>query len=61
MNPVLLKPSSDTGAQIVIHGRARTDMDARAYHEYKPRAMAAVLESYRRLRAAYDHAWARGY
>ena len=54
MNPVLLKPSSDTGAQIVIHGRARTDMDARAYHEYKPRAMAAVLESYRRLRAAYD-------
>ncbi len=54
MNPVLLKPSSDTGAQIVIHGRVRTDMDARAYHEYKPRAMAAVLESYRRLRASYD-------
>jgi len=54
MNPVLLKPSSDTGAQIVIHGKARTDMDARAYHEYKPRAMAAVLESYQRLRAAYE-------
>jgi len=54
MNPVLLKPSSDTGAQIVIHGRVRTDMDARAYHEYKPLAMAAVLESYRRLRASYD-------
>jgi adenosylcobyric acid synthase len=54
MNPVLLKPSSDTGAQIIIHGRARVDMDARAYHEYKPRALAAVLESWQRLRAQYD-------
>ncbi len=54
MNPVLLKPSSDTGAQIIIHGKVRTDMDARAYHEYKPRAMAAVLESYERLKGAYD-------
>ena len=54
MNPVLLKPSSDTGAQIIIHGKARTDMDARAYHEYKPIAMSAVLESYGRLRAQYD-------
>ena len=54
MNPVLLKPSSDTGAQIIIHGKARTDMDARAYHAYKPIAMSAVLESYRRLRAQYD-------
>jgi adenosylcobyric acid synthase len=54
MNPVLLKPNSDTGAQIVIHGRARFDMDARTYHEYKPRAMGAVLESYHRLRAQYD-------
>jgi adenosylcobyric acid synthase len=54
MNPVLLKPNSDTGAQIVIHGTARFDMDARAYHEYKPRAMSAVLESYHRLQAQYD-------
>ncbi len=54
MNPVLLKPNSDIGAQIVIHGKALTDMDARDYHEYKPRAMAAVLESWHRLRAQYD-------
>jgi len=54
MNPVLLKPSSDTGAQIIIHGQVRTDMDARSYHEYKPRAMAAVLESYERLKRQYD-------
>ena len=49
MNPVLLKPSSDTGAQVIIQGRALTDMDARRYHDYKQVAMAAVLDSYRRL------------
>lgn len=53
-NPVLLKPSSDTGAQIIIHGKARTDMDARAYHEYKPRAMAAVMASFERLTSQYQ-------
>jgi len=54
MNPVLLKPNSDIGAQVVIHGKARMDMDARSYHEYKPHALAAVLESYRRLRGQYE-------
>ncbi len=54
MNPVLLKPNSDTGAQIIIHGQPRCDLDARAYHAYKPTAMAAVLESHTRLRAQYD-------
>lgn len=53
-NPVLLKPSSDIGAQVIIHGRARHDMDARAYHAFKPRAMAAVLESHQRLEARYQ-------
>ncbi len=54
MNPVLLKPNSDVGAQIIIQGKALADMDARGYHEYKPRAMSAVLASYHRLRAQYD-------
>jgi adenosylcobyric acid synthase len=54
MNPVLLKPSSDTGAQIVIHGKVRAEMNARDYHQYKTVAMAAVLESYGRLQAQYD-------
>ena len=53
MNPVLLKPSSDTGAQIVIHGKVRAEMNARDYHEYKTIAMGAVLESYGRLREQY--------
>lgn len=54
MNPVLLKPNSDTGAQVIIHGRARSEMDARTYHDYKREAMAAVLESHARLSADYD-------
>ncbi|NIA57961.1 cobyric acid synthase [Massilia sp. TW-1] len=54
MNPVLLKPSSDIGAQVIIHGRVRAEMDARDYHQYKTVAMQAVLESHARLRAQYD-------
>ncbi|MEB2326998.1 MAG: cobyric acid synthase [Pseudomonas sp.] len=53
MNPVLLKPNSDIGAQVIIHGRALASMDAAAYHDYKCVAMQAVLDSHRRLSAAY--------
>ncbi len=49
MNPVLLKPNSDTGAQVIIHGRAVTSMNAVAYHDYKAIAMQAVLASHQRL------------
>ena len=53
MNPVLLKPSSDTGAQVIVHGKVRADMNARDYHRYKTEAMQAVLQSYARLHAQY--------
>ena len=53
MNPVLLKPNSDTGAQVIIHGRAVTSMNAVAYHDYKAIAMQAVLASHQRLSAAW--------
>ena len=54
MNPVLLKPNSDTGAQVIIHGRAVTTMNAVAYHDYKAIAMQAVLASHQRLNETYD-------
>ena len=54
MNPVLLKPNSDSGSQIIIHGHAVAEMDAHAYHAYKPKAMEAVLASYHRLQQQYD-------
>jgi len=53
-NPILLKPSTDKRAQVIIHGKAMNDLNARDYHEYKPRAMKAVLESWDRLCAQYD-------
>ncbi|MDO8437707.1 MAG: cobyric acid synthase [Nitrosomonadaceae bacterium] len=54
MNPILLKPSSDTGAQITIQGKVRANMSARDYQQYKTIAMQAVLASYRRLAAQYE-------
>ncbi len=53
MNPVLLKPNSDTGSQVIIHGRAVTSMNAVAYHDYKAIAMQAVLASHTRLSETY--------
>lgn len=60
LNPVLLKPTSDRGAQVIIHGKARMNLDARAYHDYKPVAFEAVLASYARLQAAYDTIFVEG-
>ena len=54
MNPILLKPNSDTGAQIIIHGKAVTEMDARSYHAFKKEAMKYVLQSHQRLSQQYD-------
>lgn len=54
MNPVLLKPSSDMGAQVIIHGKALAQMEAQDYHAYKRTAMKAVLESHARLEQQYE-------
>jgi adenosylcobyric acid synthase len=54
MNPVLLKPQSDVGAQIVVHGRVVGAAAARDYQDMTPRLMGAVLDSYARLRGEAD-------
>ncbi|MDO9365427.1 MAG: cobyric acid synthase [Methylotenera sp.] len=54
MNPVLLKPNSDTGCQVIIHGKAVCNLEATGYHAYKPTAMRAVLDSWQRLTMQYD-------
>ena len=54
MNPILLKPSSDTGAQVIIHGKSIGSMKATKYHDYKKVAMNAVLASHQRLSKGYD-------
>ncbi|WP_057916979.1 cobyric acid synthase [Lysobacter antibioticus] len=53
-NPVLLKPNSDTGAQVILHGHAVCNMDARGYHDYKRVAREAVLASHGRLVEGFD-------
>jgi len=54
MNPVLLKPETDTGAQVVVQGKRLTTARARDYSALKPRLLASVLESFNRLKAAHD-------
>ncbi len=58
-NPILLKPSSDTGSQVIVHGKALMKMEAEDYfgknaNGYRVKAMAAVKESYQRLTSDYD-------
>jgi adenosylcobyric acid synthase len=68
-NPVLLKPTSDVGCQVIINGKAILSpngeadggkMKARQYHDYKPTAMKAVLASHKRLSQQYDWVIAEG-
>jgi adenosylcobyric acid synthase len=54
MNPVLLKPESETGAQVVVQGRRVATVRAGDYGRLKPALMAPVLESFARLRGAFD-------
>ena len=49
MNPVLLKPQSEVGAQIVVQGRVHGTAKAAAYQRLKPDLMPFVLDSYGRL------------
>ena len=54
MNPVLLKPQSEIGAQLVVQGRVRGTARAREYQAMKPGLMADVLASFRHLQAECD-------
>ena len=60
MNPVLLKPQSDRGAQVILRGRVHGNMDALDYHAYKAEAMNSVLAAWRDLSARYDVIIAEG-
>jgi adenosylcobyric acid synthase len=54
MNPVLLKPQSEIGSQIVVQGRVVGSAKAREYQAWKPRLMEAVLDSFARVKAESD-------
>ncbi|NKN34287.1 cobyric acid synthase [Marichromatium bheemlicum] len=54
MNPVLLKPQSNVGSQVVLRGRSLGNCPARVYHEMRQGLMPAVLDSFERLCAEAD-------
>ncbi|WP_324752528.1 cobyric acid synthase [Roseovarius sp. Pro17] len=54
MNPVLLKPESETGSQVIVQGRRVATVKAREYAALKPNLITSVLESFERLKARND-------
>ena len=60
MNPLLLKPQSDTGAQIILRGRVHGTMDALDYHSYKAVARDSVLAAWQALTARHRVVIAEG-
>jgi len=54
MNPILLKPSSGTGSQVIIQGKVFGQMEAMNYHHFKPKLKRKVFDSYNRLAQDYD-------
>jgi adenosylcobyric acid synthase len=54
MNPILIKPATDVGAQLVVMGQAHDVMSATAYRAYKPQLHDTVLQALTSLRAEVD-------
>ncbi|MCI9589069.1 MAG: cobyric acid synthase [Lachnospiraceae bacterium] len=54
MNPILLKPVSDMGSQVIVRGIPQGNMTAREYFSYKKSLIPQIEESYQRLAAQYD-------
>jgi adenosylcobyric acid synthase len=54
MNPILLKPSSEVGSQVIVHGKVYGNFPARDYYRHKPRLVRKVMESFRRLQEQYE-------
>ncbi|MGL4236398.1 cobyric acid synthase [Tabrizicola sp.] len=54
MNPVLLKPESETGAQVIVQGKRLTTVRAKDYAALKPQLITPVLDSFHRLQAEAD-------
>ena len=54
MNPILMKPNSDKGSQIVLNGRVWRDLSASAYYEHFDFLLARVIDSYTRLASRYE-------
>ncbi|MCC8029203.1 MAG: cobyric acid synthase [Lachnospiraceae bacterium] len=54
MNPILLKPTNDTGSQVIVNGEVRGNMSAAEYFRYKKELIPDIMCAYRTLDEAYD-------
>ena len=54
MNPILLKPETETGSQVIVQGRRQSTLKAREYNKVKPQLLKPVLESFERLNSKFD-------
>jgi adenosylcobyric acid synthase len=54
MNPILLKPTTDRKAQVILHGEVYKNMSASEYHEFKPQLAQMVMETFRELSSKND-------
>ena len=54
MNPILLKPNSDLGAQVIVNGKAIGNMKAQEYHTFKPELLKTVVATHQQLRELYE-------
>ena len=60
MNPILLKPEAETGAQIIVHGQRTTTMSAREFFANRQQFMPAILDSFQQLARLYDYVLVEG-
>ena len=54
MNPILLKPTNDSGSQVIVNGQVLGNMAAKDYFTYKPRLLPAIREAFRKLSEKAD-------
>ena len=54
MNPILLKPTNDTGSQVIVNGEVLGNMSARDYYKQKLSLVPKIMEAYRQLDEQYD-------
>lgn len=54
MNPILLKPTTDVGSQVIVHGKSVGNMRAREYFKYKKELVPEILRAYEELAAEND-------
>ena len=54
MNPILLKPTNDTGSQVIVNGEVLGNLSAREYYKRKKEMIPHIMQAYRQLDEQYD-------